>query len=183
MHTYEEIYQKWIKEWNTKKIQPITDEFCTKIDEHFSQSQASKLYEDLTTFEKTLFEIKHKRLDFLIKDFFTLRMKKIVRNIVERADIDLKSLTKIEDRMCSNLREAIDTYLSLVFLENQQKEEDEKYHRKKIIRILEQVDSFVGTDLMVYGPFSPEDICVLPNENAKALIDRNVAVAIEILRQ
>ena len=183
MHTYEEIFQKWIKEWNTKKIPPITDEFCIKIGDHFRQSALHQLSKELTPLERRLFEIKHKRLDFLIKDFFTIRMRKIVKRIVERADIDITNLPKIEERLCSNLKDAINTYLRLVFLENQAIKDDEKDSGKKIIRILEQLDSFVGTDLKVYGPFVPEDICALPNENAKALIDRNVAVGVEIKRK
>ncbi|MFX1519036.1 MAG: hypothetical protein ACFFCD_03860, partial [Promethearchaeota archaeon] len=124
-----------------------------------------------------------KRLDYLIEDFFILRMRKIVKNVVERADVDFTKLTKIEERMCSNLKDAISSYLSVVFLENQAITDDEIYSERKIIRMLERLDSFVGTDLKIYGPFMPEDICVLPNENAKALIDRNVAVAVEITRK
>jgi DNA replication initiation complex subunit (GINS family) len=180
MHTYEEIYQKWIKEWTSKKIQPVTDEFCTKIGEFFRKGDAITLYEDLTPLEKQLFEIKHKRLDFLIKDFLTLRLLKIVSNVLEKADIDFVSLTKSEVRFCSNLKDVINTYLNVVFLENQLSKDDEIYSGRKIVRILEQLDSFVGTDLKVYGPFMAEDVCVLPNENAKVLIDRNVAIAVEI---
>jgi DNA replication initiation complex subunit (GINS family) len=183
MHTYEEIYRKWLKEWNAKKVQSIKDEFCTKIAAYFKRSDKIKLDEDLTPLEKKLFEVKQKRLDFLIEDFFILRMRKIVKNVVERADIDFTKLTKIEDRMCSNVKDAINTYLSVVFLENQATKDDEIRSGRKIIRILERVDSFVGTDLKVYGPFMPEDICVLPHENAKVLIDRNVAVAVEITRK
>jgi DNA replication initiation complex subunit (GINS family) len=180
MHTYEEIYQKWLKEWNAKKIQSVTDEFCTKIGEYFKKSDVIKLYEDLTLLEKKLFEIKYKRLNFLIKDFFTLRLSKIVNTVIEQAEVDFTNLTKIEDKLCSNLKEIIATYLNLVFLKGPSIKDEDTYSKRRVVRILERLDSFVGIDLKIYGPFMPEDICVLPNENAKALIDRNVAVTVEI---
>lgn len=180
MYIYEEIYQKWIKEWNSIKILSLTDDFCAKIGEFIKQSKLKKQYEELTPLEKNLFETKHERLDFLIKDYITLRMRKILRSIVDKTDIDFTNLTRIEDILCSNLGDAINTYFGIVFQENQTAKNEEILSGRKIVRILEQLDSFVGTDLKIYGPFMPEDICVLPNENAKALIDRNVALAVEI---
>lgn len=180
MHIYEEMYQKWIKEWNSIKILSLNDDFCTKIGDFIKKNDVKKQYEELTPLEKNLFENKHERLVFLIKDYITLRMRKILRNIVESRDIDFTKLTRIEDILCSNLGDAINTYFGTIFQENQMLKDEEIQSGKKIVRILEQLDSFVGTDLKIYGPFMPEDICILPNENVKALIDRNVALAVEI---
>jgi len=180
MYNYEEIYQKWIKEWNSIKILSLTDDFCAKIGEYIKKSKAKKQYDEITPLEKNLFETKHERLDFLIKDYITLRMRKILKSIVDNVDIDFTNLTRIEDILYSNLGDAINTYFGIVFQENQTTKNDEIQSGRKIVRILEQLDSFVGTDLKIYGPFMPEDICILPNENVKALIDRDVALAVEI---
>lgn len=180
MYIYEEIYQKWIKEWNSIKILSLTDDFCAKIGEFIKQSNVKKQYEELTPLEKNLFETKHERLDFLIKDYIILRMRKILKSIVDNTDIDFTNLTRIEDILCSNLRDAVNTYFGTVFQEDQTTKDEEIHSGRKVVRILKQLDSFVGTDLKIYGPFMPEDICILPNENAKALIDRNVALTVEI---
>ncbi len=167
MHIYEEIYQKWIKEWNSLKILSLTDDFCAKIGESIKQINVKTQYEELTPLEKNLFETKHERLEFLIRDYINLRMRKILKSIVDNTEIDFTNLTRIEDILCSNLRDAISAYFVTVFQENQTKKE-EVHQGRKIVRILEQLDSFVGTDLKIYGPFMPEDICILPHENAKA---------------
>ena len=180
MHIYEEIYQKWVKEWNSTKILSLTDDFCAKIGEFIKQSNVKTQYEESTPLERTLFETKNERLKFLIKDYITLRMRKILKSIVDNTEIEFTNLTRIEDILCSNIRDTISTYFEAVFQENQTTKDDGIHLGRKIVRILEQLDSFVGTDLKIYGPFMPEDICILPHENAKALIDRNVALAIEI---
>jgi DNA replication factor GINS len=51
-----------------------------------------------------------------------------------------------------------------------------------IIRFLESTDQFMGVDMAKYGPFIKEDVAILPFENARSLIERNVAVEINDLR-
>ena len=47
-----------------------------------------------------------------------------------------------------------------------------------ILRFLEPVPSFVGEDMRVYGPFQPEDVATIPALNAKGLVFKDLAVAI-----
>lgn len=53
-------------------------------------------------------------------------------------------------------------------------------HRSRsiVIRFLKPIDQIVGTDLQTYGPFEAEDVATLPFENARALINKKVAVKI-----
>ena len=45
----------------------------------------------------------------------------------------------------------------------------------KLLRILEQVPQFVGTDLEVYGPFKPEDVANIPSDVANLLVETGSA--------
>lgn len=45
----------------------------------------------------------------------------------------------------------------------------------KLLRILEQVPQFVGTDLEVYGPFMPEDVANIPTDVANLLVETGSA--------
>ncbi|MBI2135960.1 hypothetical protein HYU06_02735 [Candidatus Woesearchaeota archaeon] len=45
----------------------------------------------------------------------------------------------------------------------------------KLLRILEQVPQFVGTDLEVYGPFIPEDVANIPADVANLLVETGSA--------
>jgi len=48
------------------------------------------------------------------------------------------------------------------------------------VRFVKEFDEIVGVDLEKYGPFKPEDIATIPNENAQALISNGVALKVRI---
>ena len=47
-------------------------------------------------------------------------------------------------------------------------------------RFVKEFEEIVGVDLEKYGPFKPEDIATIPNENAQALISNGIALKIRI---
>jgi len=56
-----------------------------------------------------------------------------------------------------------------------------KHKTKPItVRFIKEFDEIVGVDLEKYGPFKPEDIATIPNENAQALISNGVALKVRI---
>ena len=48
------------------------------------------------------------------------------------------------------------------------------------VRFVKEFDEIVGVDLEKYGPFKPEDVATIPNENAQALISNGIALKIRI---
>ena len=48
------------------------------------------------------------------------------------------------------------------------------------VRFVKEFAEIVGVDLEKYGPFKPEDIATIPNENAQALISNGVALKVRI---
>jgi len=48
------------------------------------------------------------------------------------------------------------------------------------VRFVKEFDEIVGVDLEKYGPFKPEDIATIPNENAQALISNGVALKVRL---
>jgi len=48
------------------------------------------------------------------------------------------------------------------------------------IRFVKEFDEIVGVDLEKYGPFKPEDIATIPNENAQSLISNGIALKVRI---
>ena len=49
-----------------------------------------------------------------------------------------------------------------------------------IIRFLKETEQILCVDSEKYGPFKPEDIATLPNEDAQQLISKNIATKIRI---
>ena len=48
------------------------------------------------------------------------------------------------------------------------------------VRFVKEFDEIIGVDLEKYGPFKPEDIATIPNENAQALISNGIVLKIRI---
>ena len=48
------------------------------------------------------------------------------------------------------------------------------------VRFVKEFAEIVGVDLEKYGPFKPEDVATIPNENAQALISNGIALKIRI---
>ena len=44
----------------------------------------------------------------------------------------------------------------------------------------EKINSIIGVDEKIYGPFAPEDVVILPKLNADILIDKNKAKLVDI---
>jgi DNA replication factor GINS len=57
-----------------------------------------------------------------------------------------------------------------------------KKHKVKpiTVRFLKDFDQFVGADFTKYGPFKAEDVATIPNENAQALISKNITVKLNL---
>ena len=48
------------------------------------------------------------------------------------------------------------------------------------VRFVKEFDEIIGVDLEKYGPFKPEDVATIPNENAQALISNGIVLKVRI---
>ena len=56
-----------------------------------------------------------------------------------------------------------------------------KHKTKSVtVRFVKEFDEIVGVDLEKYGPFKPEDIATIPNENAQSLISNGIVLKVRI---
>lgn len=46
------------------------------------------------------------------------------------------------------------------------------------VKFVKQVPKFVGTDLRVYGEFNQNDVCIIPQLNAKNLCLKNACIVL-----
>jgi DNA replication factor GINS len=52
--------------------------------------------------------------------------------------------------------------------------------RQIVVRFLKPMEQFIGVDMGKYGPFQPEDVATLPFENARSMIETDVAVEVRV---
>ncbi|MHA1238558.1 MAG: DNA replication complex subunit Gins51 [Candidatus Odinarchaeia archaeon] len=174
---YNELYNLWVKEKETDDLLDITSDFFEKIKTYI------KTLEELTSsnldIQRKIAEIELKNVKFMVLDLLKTRLtKKILTESFSTEEIEYKLLSTLSGVLKSKapsvheeLKEPETTCVKTA--------EEEDKPKYLIVRLLQAIPAIVGEDLKIYGPFKPEDVAVLPAGNAKALINRGVAVEIK----
>ncbi len=201
---YKEIFELWKAQKDSSTLLEIPADFYISID-----GKLAKLYENSQHHEwQELVEKIIERTEFLRRDLAKLRLFRIINSIIFNIPIDEKLLTWSEQRIIKDLQKSIKTLgisdISIndspnIFhtqiisplmdlsgdseaLDNQIEENNDKKPislENLMIRMLDNVEAFVGLDNKEYGPLIKNDIVFLPIENAKVLIAKGLARAIE----
>lgn len=186
---YKGLYELWMKERANPSLCEIPADFYISMN-----GKLAKLFRNSQNLE--WIEIANcilERMEFLRKDLAQIRLSKILNSVINNTTIDETVLTWGELRLIKNLRQSIETLgiEDQKILDTQINSPDMDLTEdlndlaspslsNLVIRILDDVEAFVGLDNKQYGPFLAHDIANLPIENAKALIVRGKARAIEI---
>ncbi len=196
---YNDLFIFWMKERTNSILQKIPTDFYILID-----GILAKLYQ--TSQESEWDELSEQiiqRMEFLRKDIAQLRLAKILDLIIHEGPFNEEVLTWDEQRLVKDLQRSIamlgilkppelDSQITTSFENNIEEIETSLVHNEEItnkefvslenflIRIMTDLDSFIGLDNKEYGPFLANDIVNLPAENAKALISKGLAKMIEV---
>ncbi|MFX0014528.1 MAG: hypothetical protein ACFFB2_05205 [Promethearchaeota archaeon] len=192
---YKSLYKLWLDEKVSSTLLEIPADFYISMD-----GKLAKLYRKIQNLEwEELADEIIVRMEYLRKDLAHLRLTKILNSVLLDVPVDLGVTTWGERRLIENLQKSIET-LGMEkpnILDTQEnlpptndsdvessqiEENNNSIHitsTNLIIRILGDVEAFVGLDDKRYGPFLRHDIVRVPVENAKALIARGMARVIE----
>lgn len=124
------------------------------------------------------------RTKMLAEDIYELREEKIVfaaLSSVKGGKPDLSNLVKEERELYKSLVDILSRHREMIFQMRSEKEESEKIEGSKeyiVVRILEDLPQFVGTDERTYS-LSKEDIVTLPKVIGELLVKRGVAESID----
>ena len=178
------------KETQIPKIQAISPDVYKKIAQLIKELSIQK-YEDL---ELDVHQELIKLIVLSTKSLIELRTKKLLEN--SNANLTYPSLStddysKLtdeekyifeEERKVSQRKDLIIQSLTDGNVNNLDSISRIIRSKMIIIRFLEATDQFMGVDMARYGPFIKEDVAILPFENARSLIEREVAIEINDLR-
>ncbi len=103
------------------------------------------------------------------------------------------SVTREESDFYTRMKKIYDIYRTEIFspkdvaytdieaiLDSEASEKDVEIEYVAVRFLKNTKESIMGTDLKTYGPFSKEDVCLLPKENAIGLVRREIAEDIDI---
>jgi len=180
---YDELYKAWVKEKERVDLQPLPRDFYSKLAAYMKRIEEESRMLDKRTVKGRAMLKEEENAKRLIEDLARTRLEKIIHAVMEEEVISTTILSDEEASLYENLTSEIESYRSLVkkVLRGQKPEGGRRTSRKGmiVVRILKDVPAIIGADMKTYGPFKPEDVAALPQENARLLIKQGVATEIE----
>jgi DNA replication factor GINS len=172
------LYSVLLREIENDQIQEIDPEFYKSLSEYLGKLK-SEGYDGVEN------KIKN-RLVEMITQIILLLLKTRVEKVTAQSDLDFTNLLDEEKFILESqqqLQERTEIILAAT-LNGRTKllESVSKKHKTKpiTVRFLKDFDQFVGADFTRYGPFKAEDVATIPNENAQALITKNISVKLHL---
>jgi DNA replication initiation complex subunit (GINS family) len=160
-------------EKNTSKLVDVEDDFVDSL-ETFVEEEKKKYLASLKNFSSSDAR-EFANLKRIIEEIFLMREKKILNKALiasHTQENDVGNMAKQESEIYSKLLKVLQTHSELytnLFGERERSKE------LVTVKILKDVPTFVGTDMLEYGPFSQGSKVELPKKVAKLFITRKIA--------
>jgi len=174
---YYDILNAWKAEKSSIKLQKLPNDFYLNVAKYLhTLRQASKSAPN---------ELSNQILNGLLQnsllltlDIYQLRVNKILDVLKSGENLDESFLASEERSLLKDMRSLIGKHVET--LSNTLKSLTVTSEAGKVlVKMVQDVPSFVGIDLATYGPFKAEDVALIPKENAESLIRKGVAVKVD----
>ena len=165
-----------LREFQTEEVQELNTDFFRNLSRYIGNLKNEE-YDGIEKITKNQIIIMATSLTELI---INRRLEKISPNLTYTAMTDEEKfivdsnneMNERKDLIISGIINGKTKFLEIT---------STKHKTKPItVRFVKEFDEIVGVDLEKYGPFKPEDIATIPNENAQALISNGVALKVRI---
>jgi DNA replication factor GINS len=179
---YDELFEAWRKEKENVEFQTLPSEFYLRLADYIKKIHEEKRMLDEKTIKGQLLQREEENVLKMTEELIQTRCEKLTHLIASGESVPSTNLTEEENTFCKEASSQADyqrTFVKNILQGRLLKEKKSKPKNQMIVRILQQIPQIMGTDMKTYGPFKPEDIATLPEENAKTLIKQKAATEIE----
>lgn len=185
----------WRHERESERLIGISESFYGVMRDHLRMWE-ERINNTADPFTKEILSVHLKRLRYIINDIIDIRTRKIIEKVIKGEKVQV-SITREENTFYERLKQIYDIYKKEIFSPKEtafismqdilgEKSEQEVVEEKieyVAVRFTKEVEEpIVGLDGKYYGPFKEGDICVLPKENAKGLVQFEIATKIDTNR-
>ncbi|MEM1587229.1 MAG: hypothetical protein QXX99_07360 [Candidatus Bathyarchaeia archaeon] len=180
---YDELFDAWKKERESPELQPLPKDFYTRLAEYVRRIREEMRMMDEESLRGRIIRVEEENVRRMVSDLIQTRHRKILELIEKEGAIPLSSLTEEEESLYGGLMEskkALNNLLNDIMLGQKPRVKQFRSSGLSLVRILRELPQIIGVDMKVYGPFKPEDIATLPEENARALIRQGAVVEIDV---
>lgn len=171
------LYSVLLREIENDHVQELDASFYTSLSEYLGKLKNEGYDGVENKIKNRLVEMMTQIASLLLKT----RISKVshggleTTNLLDEERFILESLQEQQERKEMILSATLNGRIK--FLETIAK----KHKTRPItVRFLKDFDQFVGADFTKYGPFKAEDVATIPNENAQALIAKNISVKLTL---
>jgi DNA replication factor GINS len=171
------LYSTLVREIENDMVQEIEPQFYRNLSEYLGKLK-SESYDGLESKIKA-------RLVEMITQTVTLLIKTRISK-VSHGGLNLTNLLDEEKYIIESAQDQLERKEMILSatINGRSKllESVSKKHKTKpvSVRFLKDFDQFVGADYTKYGPYKAEEVATIPNENAQALIAKNITVKISV---
>jgi len=171
------LYSTLVREIENDTVQELEPQFYRNLSGYLGKLK-SEGYDGIESKIKT-------RLVDMITNIVTLLVKTRISK-VSHGGLNLTNLLDEEKYIIESAQDQLERKEMILSatLNGRTKllESVSKKHKTKpvSVRFLKDFDQFVGADFTKYGPYKAEEIAIIPNENAQALIAKNITIKISV---
>jgi DNA replication initiation complex subunit (GINS family) len=142
-----------------------------KVDENF--------YTDVQSLISTVGAEHREYVEKLSYELFERRRNKIVLNALRPGDKGSSNMTATEVFFFEEVSRALSGHRARTFNEaggpGGIEQPDSKIIKKTKIKFLSPLPAIIGSDMVHYGPFKEGDEAELPSDNARVLVEKDIA--------
>ena len=189
---FDKIQNKWKEEREKEQLTPMNEAFYGAMRD-FLKTRTVRAKEEINPLIKKILEERLNRLKYVINDLIKLRTTKLIHAVLNKEEVTV-NLSREEQNFYDRMKQVYDVYRKDIFspkdvafaeLDLPSVEGEDSSIEEEIefvaIRFIQSTNSKIqGLDGKTYGPFEPEDVCLLPKENAIGLVRREIAENIEL---
>lgn len=197
---YIQLYKLWMAELESDNIIEISSDFDLQYSGLLSEAKQKLELQAFNKFAKLVLS----RIDFIYTDFKSVRFQKIITALIRGERFPSNLLSHGEALFQKNSSSIFQSYFDkringqpvllkdsarspeIEIVDHNPNEQQRKVVKTEyitafmLLRFNQGIPAIVGTDGHSYGPFSSQDIAIIPYKNGELLITKGIASTIDI---
>ena len=183
---YDELFAAWRFEVENDELGSLPPDFYARVADYVRKIKEESRMLDKKAVKTGLLEREMTHVQRIVDELIWTRYRKLVKLLTESRKVPSDLLAAEEAELCAGFLSFVEAYQSFAkkILQGQVAEiavtKAPAAHKRVTLRFLKDIPAVVGADMKTYGPFLAEDVGSVPVENAKILVKRGLAEAVEV---
>ena len=183
---YDELFAAWRFEVENDELGSLSPDFYARVADYVRRIKEESRMLDKKAVKAGLLEREMAHVQRMVGELVWARYRKLVSLLTDSQKVPSNLLAAEEAALCTGFLSFVEAYQRFAkkLLLGQVSEiavaKARKPHKRVALRFLKAIPAVVGVDMKTYGPFLAEDVGSVPVENAKILVKRGLAEAVEV---